>query len=98
MVIFTYGTLRSFGDQHADAMDALDEWYRKTEEADWNNLTDIQSTFGAADYVGNDRYVFNIKGNRYRLVAMIHLAVRSVYVRAVFTHADYSRTKDISTL
>jgi mRNA interferase HigB len=98
MIVFTYGALRAFGDKHADAMDALDEWHEKTSDADWNGLEDIRQTFGAADYVGNDRYVFNIKGNRYRLVAMIHFAVRSLYVRGIFTHADYDRIKDISTL
>lgn len=98
MIIFTYGTLREFGEEHADAMGALDSWYAKTEKADWNSLEDIRQTFGATDYVGNDRYVFNIRGNRYRLVAMIHFPVRSLYVRAIFTHVGYDEIKNISDL
>ena len=55
------------------------------------SLLDVRKTFRTVDYVGNDRYVFNIKGNRYRLVAMIFFDIRTLYVRFVGTHAEYDK-------
>ena len=56
---------------YQDAVAALNEWWEKTKAADWATLRDIKETFNSVDYVGNDRYVFNIKGNKYRLVGWI---------------------------
>lgn len=64
---------------------------RIVEAADWGSLADIRQDFNSVDYVKNDRYVFNIKGNQYRLVAMIHFRVRSLYVRFVGSHAEYNK-------
>jgi mRNA interferase HigB len=76
---------------HPDAVAPLNEWWRKTKKADWSSLGDIKKTFNSVDYVGNDRYVFNIKGNKYRLVAMIFFDIRTVYVRFIDTHAKYDK-------
>lgn len=62
--------------KHADADVPLRDWYKKTEKADWSCLADIKQTFNSVDYAGNDRFVFNIKGNDYRLVAMILFAAK----------------------
>lgn len=51
----------------------------------------MKQTFNSVDYVGNERYVFNIKGNRYRLVTMIFLDIRTVFIRFIGTHAEYSK-------
>lgn len=69
--------------------------HTKAERATWSTLADIKKTFGSADYVGNDRYVFNIKDNDYRLVAMIFLQAGLVYIRWIGTHAEYDKIKDI---
>lgn len=69
MVIITKTILNEFGRQHTDAMLALNEWYAVVKAADWNSLADIKQTFNSVDYAGNDRYIFNIKGNHYRIVA-----------------------------
>jgi mRNA interferase HigB len=89
MVIITYAPLRIFAETHTDALDAVDDWVRKTNAADWANPNEVRQTFNSADGVGNDRFVFNIKGNRYRLVAMIHFSVRTVYIRFIGTHSEY---------
>lgn len=73
MVVISKTKLTDFGRKHADAVEAVNAWWEKTKEADWAKLADIKDTFNSVDYVGNDRYVFNIKGNKYRLVAMIFL-------------------------
>lgn len=92
MVIISKSVLARFAWKHPDSTEALNDWWRKTRIADWKSLTDVKQTFNSADYVGNDRYVFNIKGNRYRLVAMIFFDIRTVFIRFVGTHSGYDRT------
>ncbi len=71
MVIITKRILNAFGRQHADAAEALNDWYKTVENADWKSLNDVRRQFNSVDYVGNERFVFNIRGNNYRLGAMI---------------------------
>ena len=73
--------------------DELLRWTRIVEAADWASLADIKQDFNSVDYVKNDRYVFNIKGNQYRLIAMIHFRVRSLYIRFIGTHSEYDRIR-----
>jgi len=97
MVIISYSTLRDFYEVHADAKDALNNWYRLAVQADWASFHDIKAMFNSVDAVGNDRFVFDIRGNNYRLVAMIFFDIRTVYIRFVGTHAMYNRI-DCSTI
>jgi len=69
----------------------------KEKLADWSTFNEIKQTFNSADFVGNDRYVFNIKGNKYRLVAVIHFDIRTVYIKFIGTHKEYDRI-DILTI
>ena len=98
MHIIAFSTIREYIAGHANSEAALRDWYNKTSDALWSSLADIRQTFGSADFVGNDRYVFNIKGNSYRLVAMIFFQAKLVYVRWIGTHAEYDRIKDITDL
>ena len=63
MRIISFAAIREYVKKHADADIPLRDWYKKTEQADWTCLTDMKQTFNSVDYVGNDRFVFNIKGN-----------------------------------
>lgn len=91
MVIISKTVLAEFGLEHSDSIDALNRWYELSKTANWKNLNDLKKTFSAVDYVGNDRYVFNIKGNKYRLVAMIFFNIRTVFIRFVGTHGEYDK-------
>jgi mRNA interferase HigB len=91
MVIISYSKLRQFYQKHPDAEDALNNWYYLAENADWSNFHQVKSMFNSVDAVGNDRYVFNIRGNTYRIVAMIKFKARTVYIRFVGTHAEYNK-------
>ncbi len=97
MVIIAKSALVKFGEKHADAIVPLLEWYDNVLQADWGHLMDVKSTFNSVDFVGNDRFVFNIKGNRYCLVALIHFSIRTVYIKFIGTHADYNKI-DVSTI
>ncbi|MCF8352616.1 MAG: type II toxin-antitoxin system HigB family toxin [Bacteroidales bacterium] len=91
MRIVTFRRIKTFIEVHHDSKTALEEWYFKTTKADWRNLSDIKGTFNSADYVGNNRFVFNVKGNSYRLVAIIIFSSQKVYIRFIGTHAAYEK-------
>jgi mRNA interferase HigB len=90
--------IRDFIAKHADADVALRDWYKRTSKANWSNLADIKQTFNTVDYVGNDRYVFDIKGNNYRIVAIVLFINKKVYMRFIGTHKEYEKIKDIKNI
>ena len=87
-----------FYSEQIDAKTALEEWYEKTENADWVCFAHTKESFRTADYVGNGRIVLNIKGNRYRLVALVLYKTQTVYIRFVGTHEDYEKISDIQNI
>ena len=97
MVVIAKSTLTSFAEKHALASEPLEKWYNHVVAADWSCLADIKKDFNSVDFVGNDRYVFNIKGNDFRLVAMIHFSVRTVYIKFIGTHDEYDKI-DVRTV
>lgn len=98
MRIISFKMIREFITKNPDADVAMREWNKKTEDADWGNMADVKKTFNSVDCVGNDRYVFNVKGNHYKIVAMIIFAIRTVYLRFVGTHKEYDEIKDIKNI
>ncbi len=98
MVIITKKTIQHYGRIHPNAIDALNDWYIRVILSDWSNFNDLKTDFPTCDYVGNDRYVFNIKGNRYRLISIIHFDVRTTYIRYFDTHAEYDKIKNIENI
>ena len=97
MVVISYSKLRDFHELHADAKDAINNWYRVANQADWANYHEMKMMFNSVDAVGNDRFVFNVRGNNYRIVALIFFDVRTVYIRFVGTHKQYDKV-DCSTI
>ena len=85
-------------EENNDAKTALEDWYDKTTNANWENFAQVRQTFNSADYVGNGRIVFNIKGNRYRLVAIVLFRPKLVYIRFIGTHSAYDQIKDIENI
>lgn len=93
MVIISKTILLDFIKEHRDCEGALEKWYDETKAADWSNFTQLKKTFNTADSVGNDRYVFNIKGDQYRLIALIIFKVRTVFILFIGTHKEYEKIK-----
>ena len=89
MVIISKNRLIEFYTAHPKAKDVLLKWYYQTVISDWRNFGEMKQVFNSVDSVGNDRFVFNIGGNKWRVVAMIHFTTRTVYIRFVGTHQDY---------
>ena len=98
MRVISFSMIRDFIAKHADADVALRDWYKRTTKANWTNFADIKQTFNTVDYVGNDRYVFDIKGNNYRIVAVVIFINKKVYMRFVGTHEEYDKIKDIKNI
>ena len=80
-----------------DSKVALERWYDIAEKAEWHNFAEIKENFPATDFVGNQHYVFNIKGNKYRLIVVIKFTISRVFIRFVGTHVDYDKI-DASTI
>lgn len=88
MHIITRKRLNEFAEKHPDAKSALQHWYKQTKTTDFKSFAELRKTFGSADHVGN-LTVFNIGGNKVRLIAAIHYNRRTIYIRAVLTHKEY---------
>lgn len=97
MRIVSFLKIKEFSKNHPSCEVALREWYFKTKDSNWKQFTDIKNTFNSVDYVSNNRFVFNIKGNEYRLVAIIIFASKKVYIRFIGTHKEYDKI-DISNI
>ena len=76
---------------HADAKNALQRWVSIVEKADWKSHADIKTDFPSADYVGNERYVFNIRGNTYRMVVVVLFVTGLLIVRFLGIHGEYDK-------
>ncbi|MSP97932.1 MAG: type II toxin-antitoxin system HigB family toxin [Betaproteobacteria bacterium] len=92
MRIIALSTLKAFSEDtpaNADAREPLLAWYRHTLRADWASPAGVKADFGNASILRDGRVVFNIAGNKYRLVAWINYPYRVVYTRFIGTHAQY---------
>lgn len=88
MHVISYKTLRDYSNNHADCKEALSYWYKIASRANWLNLIEVQEVFPKAEAVGNFT-VFNIKGNKYRLIVSIDYEGQLIYIKYVLTHAKY---------
>ena len=91
MIVISKAAIKEFIVKHPISAGALLEWYILVKESNWSDYHQLKTVFRSADSVGNDLYVFNIAGNKYRLIARIIFKVRTVFIRFVGTHAEYDR-------
>lgn len=90
MHVISRKALRLFAQRHPGSKNALDAWFRIVRANQFANLVDLRRVFPHADVAG-DLVVFNIGGNKYRLIAAIHFNRQKLYIRHVLTHDEYSR-------
>ncbi len=91
MRIITRKALSTFWDKHAAAEAPLKSWFHEANQGSWATPQDIKDKYRNASILGDNRVVFNIKGNDYRLVVKIHYNTRVVYIRFVGTHDEYDK-------
>lgn len=91
MRVIAHRTLVKFYMKHPDAKTAVENWFSKAASANWRSFADVKNDFNSADSVGNQHYVFNIKGNDYRLVVVIKFQIKMIYIRFIGTHSEYDK-------
>ena len=91
MRVIALRTLREFWQRHSQAEDSLRSWYAVASRASWDTPADVKADYRHASFLENNRVIFNIKGNDYRLVAAIHYERGIIYVRFIGSHAEYDR-------
>jgi mRNA interferase HigB len=89
MVIISRPIIREFISRYPLSANPLNEWYYKTKSSDWAKFNDLKQSWNSCDFIGNERYVFDIAGNNFRLIAMIHFKRRTLYIRRILTHEEY---------
>lgn len=90
MHVISRKTLRQFWTEHPDSQTALVRWFKVVEHTEFGSFGELRAAFPSADKV-DDWIVFNIGGNKYRLIASIHFNRGKVYIRHVLTHQEYDR-------
>jgi len=91
MHVIARSTLREFWQTHPEAEEPLKAWYAEAKHATWQTPQDIKDQYGSASFPGNDRVVFNICGNKYRLIVHVKYAFFVVYIRFIGTHEEYDK-------
>ncbi|WP_426023753.1 type II toxin-antitoxin system HigB family toxin [Brevundimonas sp. PWP3-1b1] len=90
-------TLQTFWTRHTPAKGPLTNWYNHVRAADWRSPQDVRDDFRSADFVGDNRVIFDVGGNKYRVVVRISYTFKQVLVKFVGTHAEYDRI-DVETV
>lgn len=90
MRVISRRAIREFAERHPEAFEPLIRWAKITETVVWRTPADLRRTFHTADFVG-DLSVFDVGGNKYRLIAFVHYRRRAVYIKKVLTHKEYEK-------
>ena len=96
MRIIARSTLKLFWIKYTDAEQPLKAWFEIAKASIWAKPNDIKEVFRSADILSNNRVVFNIKGNKYRLIVSVKYDLKIVYVRFIGTHAEYDKIDAIN--
>lgn len=91
MRIIAKSTLIKFWKKYPDAEQSLRVWHDEAKKAEWTSFQDVKRQFKSASIVGNDRVVFNIKGNDYRLIVLVLFGKGKMFIRFVGTHKEYDK-------
>jgi len=89
--IISRRALREFWERHTDAEQALRAWYAEAKSAEWQGPAEVKARFPTASLLAENRVIFNIKGNQYRLVVILRYDLGIISIRFVGTHAEYDR-------
>jgi len=89
--VIAKSTLRFFWEKHADSEQALKAWYREAEKANWQSFNELKLEYPGASILKDNRIVFNIKGNNYRLIVKFNFDFQICWIRFIGTHAEYDK-------
>lgn len=97
MHVISRTRLREFWEQEPEAEQALKAWFHEAEAAGWQNSAELKKQYGSASIINAERVVFNICGNKFRLVVRINYAGQTIFIRFVGTHRQYDGI-DVETI
>jgi len=83
--------LRDFWEKHADSKEQLLSWFQEANSAQWTNPSDVKREYPSASFLKDNRIVFNIKGNTYRLIVRVNFEYQMIWIRFIGTHAEYDK-------
>jgi mRNA interferase HigB len=89
--IVSKAILNDYYRKHSETKSQLETWYYEVKNSNWNSPVEIKERYGSASIIGNNRVVFNIKGNKYRFVVKINYKMKIVYLRFFGTHKEYNK-------
>jgi mRNA interferase HigB len=92
MHIITQKRIKDAAERHKDCASALEQWYQVMKKAEMQDFSQLKALFNSVDKVG-DLYVFNVGGNKLRLIAAIHFNRQKVFIREILTHTEYDKGK-----
>jgi mRNA interferase HigB len=84
-------TLQGFWGKHANSEEQLKAWYRETEKASWKNINELKAEYPSASILKDNKIVFNIKGNRYRLIVKLNFEFQISWILFIGIHAEYDK-------
>lgn len=93
MRVISKPTLNQFIERIPKAAEPVIKWYLLCKERAWKNFSELKEDFRSVDAVGDHLYVFNVGGNKYRIIARIFFGVETMYIRFIGTHAEYDKVK-----
>ncbi len=91
MHIIKKKSLQDFWKEHSDSEQPLKAWHKDVEKANWKDFNELKSDYSTAKVIGNNRAVFKIKGNNYRLIAKFAFLFQKCYIKFIGTHAEYDK-------
>ena len=91
MRIISRKALREFWEKHPDSRQQLQTWYVDVKHAQWKKPADIKRVYKNASFLADNRVVFNVKGNKYRVIVVVEYRFEAVFIRFVGTHQEYDR-------
>ena len=92
MHVISRKRLREFWEFHPEAQKSLQKWYATVRHATWKSFADVRATFNSVDLY-HRCHIFNVSGNKYRIIAAVHYNIGRIYIREVLTHAEYDKGK-----
>ena len=98
MRIIAKRTLQNFWEKYPKSKQQLLSWYQVFDKNEFRNTNDVKFIFGTSDFVGDNKIIFNICGNHYRVIIKINYVTQIVYIRFIGTHEEYDKLKDIKSL
>jgi len=98
MKILNKELLDRFAKKNATSVSAINRWVKQMEQSEFSNHNELKSIFPSVDYVGKSRYVFNLKGNDCRLVAVVFFAMGSLTICFIGTHSEYDKVDCLTVL